>query len=319
MKRIILFLLAVVTASGCLFAQATKNPFSKLGYKKQIMYTSSKGEFDEFHNNADVVEIGSVYFNTKTNKIVGFISEEREKTEVASATSAMSVDPLCEKYYWISPYAYCLNNPVKFIDPDGRDVEIVIGKSYAKNGEEHPYGHAAIRVYGKGYNYVFDFGRYGKTWGLGNMKGEGILNVYTNGTKYMNDEQSFRDSRGFNISTTSEEDQKVIDYYLNLAKEGEVYKTGAVPGGGGEAYKLSENYDAFSNNCVTKSAEGLEQIGENKIGDEYKPLNVLENFESNYKILGFNKVTTYLKGGGTKVTYQRQDDQNNQKKEEENK
>jgi len=34
------------------------------------------------------------------------------------------VDPLCEKYYWISPYAYCLNNPVRFTDPDGREVDI---------------------------------------------------------------------------------------------------------------------------------------------------------------------------------------------------
>ena len=31
-----------------------------------------------------------------------------------------SLDPLCEKYYHISPYAYCANNPVRFIDPDGR-------------------------------------------------------------------------------------------------------------------------------------------------------------------------------------------------------
>ena len=30
-----------------------------------------------------------------------------------------SIDPLCEKYYSISPYAYCGNNPVIFIDPSG--------------------------------------------------------------------------------------------------------------------------------------------------------------------------------------------------------
>ncbi|MFR8632528.1 MAG: RHS repeat-associated core domain-containing protein, partial [Barnesiella intestinihominis] len=34
----------------------------------------------------------------------------------------MTMDPLCEKYYSISPYAYCNNNPVKYVDPDGRDI-----------------------------------------------------------------------------------------------------------------------------------------------------------------------------------------------------
>lgn len=33
-----------------------------------------------------------------------------------------SVDPHAEKYYSISPYAYCMNNPVKYIDPDGRKI-----------------------------------------------------------------------------------------------------------------------------------------------------------------------------------------------------
>ena len=31
------------------------------------------------------------------------------------------MDPLCEKYYSVSPYAYCGNNPVMMVDPDGRD------------------------------------------------------------------------------------------------------------------------------------------------------------------------------------------------------
>ena len=35
----------------------------------------------------------------------------------------MTMDPLAEKYYSISPYAYCNNNPVRFTDPTGMWIE----------------------------------------------------------------------------------------------------------------------------------------------------------------------------------------------------
>ena len=43
------------------------------------------------------------------------------------------MDPLCEKYYSTSPYAYCDNNPVNAIDPDGRYVWLLYNVTI--NGE----------------------------------------------------------------------------------------------------------------------------------------------------------------------------------------
>ena len=37
------------------------------------------------------------------------------------------VDPLAEKYYSLSPYAYCMNNPINAFDPDGKKGILVHG------------------------------------------------------------------------------------------------------------------------------------------------------------------------------------------------
>ena len=38
--------------------------------------------------------------------------------------SWMTPDPLAENYREVSPYMYCLGNPIKYIDPDGREIWI---------------------------------------------------------------------------------------------------------------------------------------------------------------------------------------------------
>lgn len=44
----------------------------------------------------------------------------------------VSRDVLFEKYFWMSPYAYCANNPVKYVDPDGKEVRILYNKETKK-------------------------------------------------------------------------------------------------------------------------------------------------------------------------------------------
>ncbi|MCS3282143.1 hypothetical protein NXV73_05240 [Bacteroides salyersiae] len=92
------------------------NPFARLGYKADV-YTF--GEKEEFHDQETIVEIGEVLFNTKTNEVVGFVNGADSLIELKPELQSMSIDPLCEKYYSISPYVYCMNNPVRFIDPTG--------------------------------------------------------------------------------------------------------------------------------------------------------------------------------------------------------
>ena len=44
------------------------------------------------------------------------------------------VDPLAEKYYPLTPYAYVANNPINAIDPDGRRVYFVGGANNDRDG-----------------------------------------------------------------------------------------------------------------------------------------------------------------------------------------
>jgi hypothetical protein len=41
---------------------------------------------------------------------------------VRSVVNGLTLDPLANKYYGISPYAFCANNPINCVDPDEKFV-----------------------------------------------------------------------------------------------------------------------------------------------------------------------------------------------------
>ena len=71
----------------------------------------------------------------------------------AAIGSWPTMDPLCEKYYSISPYVYCGGNPIKYIDPLGNDYVvyydqenniITISAVYYANEESFEYAQQSV-------------------------------------------------------------------------------------------------------------------------------------------------------------------------------
>jgi RHS repeat-associated protein len=64
---------------------------------------------------------------------------------VSDGSGFTGVDPLAEKYYSMSPYAYCMNNPIKYLDPLGLDTFNVnidnhtINRIPVENSKVHTY------------------------------------------------------------------------------------------------------------------------------------------------------------------------------------
>ena len=80
-----------------------------------------------------------------------------------------SIDPLCEKYPYLSPYAYCENNPILFVDPTGekpkkKEAAIMAEDVYSPGENNIPGGWRFIR------KTSYDSGFLGALYGRKNKK-----------------------------------------------------------------------------------------------------------------------------------------------------
>ena len=153
MKKLI-FIFMFVALLGQLSAQ---NPFKELGIKDSDYLTLSDGRYDEFHEYNDFERVGSAIIDMRTNKIARFIDRDSiidvGMAELDMTTRFLTVDPLAEKYFQMSPYVYCSDNPVNHIDPDGRADFWLNGKVIGNDGVNDKKIYA-IKTTEKDYNGV---------------------------------------------------------------------------------------------------------------------------------------------------------------------
>ena len=92
------------------------------------------------------------------------------------------VAPLSEKYYDVSPYAYCHNNPVRYFDPDGNDDwDKLAGKVVGTITNIVPFTGAARDLYSPTDDDYYN-SALRTTDNAFNAIGEGLINVGKGGT-----------------------------------------------------------------------------------------------------------------------------------------
>ena len=75
----------------------------------------------EFADNTDLDEQPYRYNGKELDKLHGLNMYDYSARYMEPAIGQFTcVDPLAEKYYNISPYVYCANNPMKYTDPNGK-------------------------------------------------------------------------------------------------------------------------------------------------------------------------------------------------------
>lgn len=140
------------------------------------------------------------------------------------------------------------------------EMHILVGGPYTdESGEEHRYGHTALRIKRPDVNVdvTYDFGRYGKVTGTFSESGDGILRVWTSFQPYINGEIALnRKTTGFVYIIFDSQAKRAAQFFADLTADRLI---AAKSTSTKSVYKLAADYHALGPNCTTLSMDGAQQ------------------------------------------------------------
>ncbi len=149
----------------------------------------------------------------------------------------------------INTYAYAASDPINATDRRGLDLQFIVTRPF----QEDPYGHAALRVFGAGYDYTYDFGAYQEMSSSSSGEGVGDVRIWTDFSAYMRQQSRNGASvAGYTFSTPFARDQAVIRHFDRLVSGAErnlvIWKV--------MQQFVIDDYDVGTNNCTTATLNG---------------------------------------------------------------
>lgn len=125
-----------------------------------------------------------------------------------------------------------------------------------KTWPDHKWGHVSLHVKDGNDDVIFDFGRYGKMWGLFNTEGEPILRVWKNGNAEHMKYQKTGNTRIHTIrfAASSHQVQAVMNFYKRWIGNRKPFSREFTA----LYYNLgSPSFHSMHHNCTTLSIAGF--------------------------------------------------------------
>jgi len=205
----------------------------------------------------------------------------------------ISVDPMAEKYYSISPYVYCSNNPINQIDPDGRDGIYIAFPDYKIStplGKVGNLGHAGVLLINNktGGTKYYEYGRY-------DAENKGIVRtISVPDVKIGKDGQPTIESLNRTMKAISEKSGqggRIEGAYINSSEFQEM-KSYADSKMAENSNPKREKYGLTDNNCGTFAADVLGQDPEVKkkapIIIDSRPNSIVEEYRDKFKPISYD-------------------------------